>query len=248
MEANVIDIYLSDYHYIQRTPNSKILKINTNDQIVEKYENREDLPIEVKNELEEIAECIKYPEKYFNYYILDDNTLILTEFKNENNLVNVIIPEYIDGYEVTELDACLFNNSNIESLIMSDNITRLGGKLCCRCNHLHKAHLSRNIDRIPLYCFYRCKELTDVNIHDRITSIEESAFEDAKLSGDIIFSPNLNWIGVCAFANCNFENIKVFTNTFIEPSAFSYKQMLNLKTYYFPIPITERTRKDGNIL
>lgn len=60
----------------------------------------------------------------FEYYLKDDNTATITSY--EGNDVNVVIPEYIDGYPVTSIGHyTFFYKKSIESIYIPNSVLQL---------------------------------------------------------------------------------------------------------------------------
>ena len=68
--------------------------------------------------------------------------IILDEYKGMET--NIVIPESIDGMEVTELGWRLFYGTGIESVEMPDTVEKLGDWLFCDCTELTYVKLSNN--------------------------------------------------------------------------------------------------------
>lgn len=227
-----VNVYYFGEHFYQRTPNSKILYYDKKGNIVGKFENRKQLPMEAKRMLEMQENLYNYPQNYFEYEVNPDGrTAILTNLKmveEGDEVTNIIIPESIHGYTITGLDEYLFEDYPIESLIINSNITNIGNCLCGNCTMLRKVILPENITEIPPYCFALCDNLESIIIPEKVSKIGHNAFSDTKLSGEISFSDNLLLIEPDAFLNCNFSKIIVSKNTKIAESAFDFSQKLKI--------------------
>lgn len=230
----LLNLYYNEERFVQRTENSKIIRINNAGQIIEKYESIENLPIEIKEEIEKVNDLYNNPEKYFKYEVKSDNTAILTNYKGGEKIgpKNLIIPEYIGGYEITELDALLFTESEfLENLVMPDTITRINSDLCSCSENLKRVILSNNIETIPTFCFMDCLKLSEINFPDKLRVISERAFNSTNIKGIITLPKNLNYIGESAFTHTDFFKIYVPKETYIHPYAFSHDQKLRLYKY-----------------
>lgn len=230
----ILDIYYENQRFVQRTENSKIFKLNNIGQIIEKYESIDELPEEVKEEINKTIDLYKNPEKYFKYIVNSDNTATLIQYKGGELIgpKNLIIPEYIDGYEITQLDELLFSEAEfLQSLILPDTIVKINTDLCSCCENLKRVVLSNNITEIPTFCFMDCTNLSEINFPENLKTISERAFNSTNINGVIALPKSLKYIGESAFARTNFFKIYIPKDAYIHPYAFTHDQKLRLYKY-----------------
>ena len=106
-----INLYIikDDYIYTQRKENSIINKLDSNGNIISKYE---EMPYEIKKESEEIKEMEIFPEKYFDYYINKNKEIEIRGLtKEHNNITNVKIPNCIERMPVGKIILYLYSHS-----------------------------------------------------------------------------------------------------------------------------------------
>lgn len=151
-------------------------------------------------------------DKCYTGKVLDNGTLTITDY-DESCGVNVIIPETIDGYTVTEIqngkwDANLaktisaFAYKNIESVVIPDNITRIGS-LAFYSNKISSVTIGNNVKEIATNAF-RVNKLTEVILPDSVTILGRSSFANNLLKGVTIPS-SVTSLGAGAFAYNNFD-------------------------------------------
>ena len=92
--------YYNDYLYTQRTPTSKILCFDINDNLLIKYNDIKDLPSEIYYEYLNVKNMEEYPEKVFDF--IENFTDGITINSIPKNTQNLIIPETINGKYVTK--------------------------------------------------------------------------------------------------------------------------------------------------
>lgn len=92
---------------------------------------------------------------------------------------------------------------------------------CRSDSNLNTVIMSDNITEIPQLCFSYCSKLKNINFSQKITTIESSAFSNSGIE-EVPLLPNLTTIGISAFANCSSLANVVLGNkvTFIGSSAF----------------------------
>ncbi len=129
----------------------------------------------------------------------------------------VVIPSYSDvaKRKVTGIAHSSFlNNTNIETIVIMDNVQWIGEAAFANCSSLRKVVLPKTLERIESYAFFNCKSLWDIDF-SRCTQLEligENAFMGCDLFGldctgqgfykDIIFPPSLKYLGRNAFSFC----------------------------------------------
>lgn len=93
--------------------------------------------------------------------------------------------------------------SNLESIIIPDNITELGSFE--RCSSLKTVVLPSKITTLPKWCFVGCSSLTSIDLPSGITSIPFGCFADCKQLSTINWPANVEFIDTYAFLKCGFE-------------------------------------------
>jgi len=97
-----------------------------------------------------------------------------------------------------------FNNTSISSLIMPDNLERIGEGAFKNCKKLNTLEFNNLISKVSKESFYGCYSLKTLILGENVTVIEESAFRNS-MNGinKIICNNNLKRIEKEAFADCN---------------------------------------------
>ena len=151
----------------------------------------------------------------------------LTQKRGEQEVGEVIIPNYYNGKRVKNIGKFLFNGNTLilkvviskgievienssfsgctnlkGDLIIPDSVTSIGNNVFTSCSSLDgKLVLSKNLSIIPDHAFWGCSKLKgDLIIPDSIISIEAHAFQYlSSMDGEIVLSKNLQSIKTCAF-------------------------------------------------
>ena len=124
---------------------------------------------------------------FIEYSITDGNVCI--EDCDENFKGDLIIPETIEGYPVTEIDAWAFSGcKGITSVKMPDSIISIGQNAFEYCDNISTVELSENILKIPYRTFYCCYSLCSIEIPDSVISIGSDL-----LYGTMIYNAENYW-------------------------------------------------------
>lgn len=84
--------------------------------------------------------------------------------------------KYFTNVNLNSLSDSAFENSNLTSIILPDNIQTIGKGAFANCNELVNVELNNSIAVIPESCFYNCHKLENLIIPDNVTRIEKYAF------------------------------------------------------------------------
>lgn len=135
---------------------------------------------------------------YFIYTIISNEVSILYY---EGTDTKIVIPDEIDGYQVTTIGEYAFSGKESLCILeMPNTITSIGEGAFGGCASLSSVKLSNNILKIPDYAFTSCSSLLYVNIPEGITHIGFGAFADCGLNG-VAFPKSLMTIDALAFAD-----------------------------------------------
>lgn len=138
----------------------------------------------------------------------------------------LVIPEPCPGFSITSLgdDGAVFkSSSNLESIIIENDDTRLQRGLFSYCTSLKKVKLPQNIDEIPETCFSHCESLESIEIPNGVTSIGGAAFEACTSLKSVKIPEGVTKIEEYAFQDCvSLEEVYIPESvTEIAPTAFS---------------------------
>lgn len=166
---------------------------------------------------------ISFPE--FEYFPYDDGkTCFITGYNGDGG--DVVIPAYIDGYEVTEIycydgnvnESGLFEGKCVTSVSIPASVKLIGSTVFNNCDTLENIYVDENneyfasIDGVLFYKWdlnldlfkYPAGRITmDYIIPYGVGSIYGNAFQNANNLMSIIVPNTLFGIGESAFNNCN---------------------------------------------
>ena len=160
----------------------------------------------------------------FEYQVRDEGGIEITKYKGQDD--HVVIPQAIDGKEVTVIGECAFLGSAIASVTMPDTVIYLSSSAFRGCQNLTNVKLSSSLitvgwgtfslcdsltsidlsmdsmQYIDWDAFYSCKKLKTVKFGDNIQLIRDKAFYGCESLEEVILPKNLREIGEYAFENC----------------------------------------------
>ena len=90
----------------------------------------------------------------------------------------------------------------IKTLIVGDNITRIGTCAFSRYSSLENVKLGKNVSSIGSYAFFECDALKNIQSGNHLKSIEEGAFSECKKLKTFTIGESVNYISEGAFSKC----------------------------------------------
>lgn len=125
-----------------------------------------------------------------------------------------------------------FANSDIESVIMPDSITRTGSQVFYNCTKLKYVKLSRKLYKIYEGMFLNCQNLKQIDLPPDLEAIWTEAFANTGLE-EVTLPENMNYLLTGAFSGCR-DLKKINLNkklSYIEIYAFAHS---GLETFTLP--------------
>lgn len=140
------------------------------------------------------------PESDFEYDLNKEGTgVVIKEYKGK--ATNVVIPSVIEDFPVVELEKGAFSETNVESVVIPDSITKLGSDVFRGCEYLKKVTLPKGLDSIPESFFSRCFALKEVTLSEGLEKIGSCAFVFSGLES-ITIPDSVVYISSGAFNGC----------------------------------------------
>ncbi len=158
-----------------------------------------------KADLGETFVCEKcnytYYVPYYTYEIVDGGAVIT---KADYSLAgDVIIPDTLDGYPVTEIGDKVFSwKTMITSVVIPDSVIKIGEEAFGACHSLTSIKIGSGVKHIGRYAFFECESLPALAIPDSVTDIEVGAFADCISLKNITLGKNVTNITGEAFTSC----------------------------------------------
>ncbi len=120
----------------------------------------------------------------------------------------VIIPETINGEQVTALDYGVFrNNSAITSVTIPGSIKTIDERSFEYCTALTSVTLSEGLETIDDYAFAHSSKLASISLPSTVTTIGDSAFRWCSLSSGVTLNEGLVSLADYAFAETKIKKL-----------------------------------------
>jgi len=169
-----------------------------------------------------------------NYdYIIENGGAIITSYYTyfgEEAPTEIIVPEKIMGYPVTEIGQCSFaSHREIERIVLPDTVTTIGEQAFSECVKLKNIEMGPNIKSIGDKAFDWCYSLESIELCDGLEYIGQYAFRDCNNLKTIEIPGSVSEIGSSAFYECEkLENVHIGSGTY-EMGKSPFFRCLNLK-------------------
>ena len=127
----------------------------------------------------------------------------------ESTVTKVIIPDQIEGVEVTRIGYKAFYQCNkLVSLQLPDTITEIESYAFAYCEALSGIYLPENLSKLGNSSFYNCTSLTgsfdDLGFPAGVKAIPAFCFSGCSgLTGELTIPDDVQYIGSSAFENCS---------------------------------------------
>ncbi|MBQ7898048.1 MAG: leucine-rich repeat protein [Clostridia bacterium] len=143
-----------------------------------------------------------------NEYYCDIEGVLFSKDKTEliKYPIGNIQTSYCVPDSVTSIAYGAFYNSNLTSIVISDNVRSIGDWAFQNCKSLTEIIFPNSVTDIGEGAFYDCYKIDSISIPGSITSIGNMAFYNCHLAS-ITFSEGVTNIGNGAFYNCDCETV-----------------------------------------
>ena len=177
---------------------------------------------EITEESTPMAEAVMLTAEDFVVSILDDGTVMLTQYSGDAE--NVEIPSEVNGKTVTVIGEDAFmNHDELKSVIIPDTVVEIRDNAFLNCFNLTEATMSQNIERIGADVF---SSLCEIELPDTLKELGNSAFASCDFTS-IVIPTSLEEIGVYSFGYTSLEELVVPGNIkIIKEEAFDLCQQL----------------------
>ncbi len=143
------------------------------------------------------------------YYNLDENNrtakVTASTFYDKYS-GDIIIPDVINHneteYFVTEIESFAFLSSDLTSIVIGNNVIKVGDLAFSGCINLLSVIFPSNLQVIGMSAFYNCSKLKSIVLSESINTIEEAAFANCEGLTELVIPYGLNTIEKFTFSNC----------------------------------------------
>lgn len=142
----------------------------------------------------------------------------------DKNITSVTLPEFVNGYPLTELRRTFAACSSLSDVVLNKNLTCIGDRAFYRCSSLKNITVPGTVTHIGNNAFYGCSSITSVELPDSVVSLGEYAFSDCDALLNVKMSDSLQSMGRYAFAYCDYlETVSLSEGLTVIPyDAFMY--------------------------
>lgn len=130
------------------------------------------------------------------YYVRPDDTLVLTAFSGGESAV---IPSAINGMNVVGIEAKVFENSEISSVVFPENLKFIAPLAFDGCTNLNIDSLPANIEFVGANAFRNCTSIGDISLDCPKLRLIGHPFYDASINDIFInlkFMDNGAFLGI----------------------------------------------------
>lgn len=137
----------------------------------------------------------------YTYEVLSDGTIRITSCQTSD--VNLVIPDTIDGYTVTEIGANAFaNQTSIQMVKFPANLKQIGVKAFANCTGLLEVTLPDTIQGAGQLCFSGCTALKKAVLNKGRINIVYGMFENCTSLTEVVIPDTVENVAMYAFLNC----------------------------------------------
>lgn len=137
----------------------------------------------------------------YTYEVLSDGTIRITSCQTSD--VDLVIPDTIDGYTVTEIGANAFaNQTSIQTVKFPANLKQIGVKAFANCTGLLEVTLPDTIQGAGQLCFSGCTALKKAVLNKGRINIVYGMFENCTSLTEVVIPDTVENIAMYAFLNC----------------------------------------------
>lgn len=121
----------------------------------------------------------------------EKSTVVITNYIGSEK--DVVIPKHLRFKKVTAIDEDAFRETNIESVVIKGNATKIGQNAFNGCKSLKSVKIEEGVMTLGEAAFFDCESLESVTIPKSLQKINDFAFHNTALK-DIDFGKNENFI------------------------------------------------------
>ena len=137
----------------------------------------------------------------YTYEVLTDGTIRITSCQTSD--VNLVIPDTIDGYTVTEIGSSAFaNQTSIQTVKFPVNLKQIGVKAFANCTGLLEVTLPDTIQGAGQLCFSGCTALKKAVLNKGRINIVYGMFANCTSLTEVVIPDTVENIAMYAFLNC----------------------------------------------
>ncbi len=137
---------------------------------------------------EVISQTTPSPETDFEYSVLENGTISVDKYIG--NAAEVVIPDTIDGKNVTEINHYAFYFASVKEISLPETVLTIDYSAFAYCTELEKAVLPTSLKKLGGRAFFRCEALSSIELPSSLESIGSEVFRDCKSLRSLRIPPN----------------------------------------------------------
>lgn len=174
------------------------------------------------------------------YYEIRDEHAVITDA--DTDIVNVEIPDFIEGYPVTEIGyRAFFHNEKMENVKIPAGVTKLGIESFQGCAVLKEITLPEDLTEIGHSSFYGCSAIREFVIPEGITRIENGMFTHCKQLEKVTVPDGVTYIGSNTFAGCTSLDNVILPDSVTDLGTYAFRDCTSMKN----ITLSKNIKKLG---
>ncbi|NCA68048.1 MAG: hypothetical protein EOM87_08300, partial [Clostridia bacterium] len=168
----------------------------------------------------------------------------------EGASTNIFVPMLHLGLPVTAIKSkAFFDNKNIQSVTITNNVTQIGNSAFSGCSNLKNAILPDKLTALGKSCFADCFRLNSIKIPSSVERIRDNAFLTCRDLASLILPNELKEIDTSAFRRCESLVEVIIPSKITKIGAFAFSFCFKLKnvTILTQVPPTISYNSTTNI-
>ncbi len=131
-----------------------------------------------------------------------DCTVTVTGF--DGSVSEVVIPDTIDGFPVTDIGSYAFSGSvGLQKVTLGNNVKTVASGAFRNCSALTEVVLGESVETLGSSAFYDCDALSSIHLPDGVKSLSSYAFYDCDGLVSVTGGSNVSSIGGYTFYDCD---------------------------------------------
>lgn len=141
-------------------------------------------------------------ESYFKYDILQDDTVVITNYLGDETFV--FVPERLDGKAVSVIgEGAFLGNDSIEQVLLPQGIEVIEGQAFQDCPSLQYVVMGTGLKRIGQDAFSNCSSLKELRLPEGMTRIDSCICAYCSELEKVVVPQSMEEISSSAFMECN---------------------------------------------